>query len=298
MNRAGEMAVFVAAVERSSFSAAARRLGMTPSAVSKLIQRLEVRLGVQLVRRSTRNLSLTGEGREFYERSLEVLAAIEEAERSVSAGSSPRGRVTINSNVPFGVHILIPLVPALLEKYPALSVDLTLTDRLIDLVEERCDIAIRWGKLGSSELIARRLGQTEQAIVASPAYLARHGTPRTLKELEGHNRLGSNYTQSGRGWPLRSGSRLVYVPPTGNATASDGEALRALSLAGVGLARLSLFHIQPDLDARKLVPVLEQLNPRDLEPIHAVYVGKAGRLPSRIRVVLDFLEAHALPPRK
>ena len=298
MNRAGEMAVFVAAVERSSFSAAARRLGMTPSAVSKLIQRLEVRLGVQLVRRSTRNLSLTGEGREFYERSLEVLAAIEEAERSVSAGSSPRGRVTINSNVPFGVHILIPLVPALLEEYPALSVDLTLTDRLIDLVEERCDIAIRWGKLGSSELIARRLGQTEQAIVASPAYLARHGTPRTLKELEGHNRLGSNYAQSGRGWPLRSGSRLVHVPPTGNATASDGEALRALALAGVGLARLSLFHIQPDLDARKLVPVLEQLNPRDLEPIHAVYVGKAGRLPSRIRVVLDFLEAHALPPRK
>ena len=293
VNRTGEMAVFVAAVERSSFSAAARRLGMTPSAVSKLVLRLEQRLGVQLVRRSTRHLSLTGEGREFYERSVEVLAALDEAERSVATGSAPRGRVTINSNVPFGMHVLIPLVPALLAQHPALSVDITLTDRLIDLVEERCDIAIRWGKLDSSELVARRLGDTKQAIVASPAYLERHGTPRTLKELEAHHRLGHHSARSGGTWPLRVGKRIVRIGPSGNATASDGEALRALALAGVGLARASLFHVQKDLDAGTLVPVLERLNPGDREPIHAVYVGKSERLPARIRAVLDFLEAHA-----
>lgn len=295
VNRAGEMAVFVAVVERSSFSAAARRLGMTPSAVSKLVLRLEQRLGVQLVRRSTRHLSLTGEGREFYERSVEVLAAIDEAERSVAAGSAPRGRVTINSNVPFGMHVLIPLVPALIAQHPALSVDITLTDRLIDLVEERCDIAIRWGKLDSSELVARRLGQTAQAIVASPAYLERRGTPRTLKELEAHQRLGHQSARGGGTWPLRVGKRVVQLAPSGTATASDGEAIRGLALVGAGLARLSLFHVQRDLDAGTLVPVLQRLNPGDLEPIHAVYVGKSGRLPARIRAVLDFLEAYALP---
>jgi DNA-binding transcriptional LysR family regulator len=157
------------------------------------------------------------------------------------------------------------------------------------------DIAIRWGKLKSSDLVARRLGETRQAIVASPAYLARHGTPRTLKDLERHARLGSNYPRNVRGWPVRSGRRVLQVPISGLANASDGEALRALVLAGVGLARLSLFHIQPDLDAHRLVPVLEQLNPRDLEPIHAVYVGRSERLPSRVTAVLDFLEAHAFP---
>jgi DNA-binding transcriptional LysR family regulator len=163
------------------------------------------------------------------------------------------------------------------------------------LVEERVDIAIRWGKLKSSDLIARRLGETTQAIVASPVYLQRHGTPRTVKDLERHNLLGSNYVRNARDWPLRSGRRLLHVPPCGSANASDGEALRRLVLAGVGLARLSVFHVRSDLEARRLVPVLEHMNPRELEPIHAIYIGRAERLPSRVTAVLDFLEAHALP---
>jgi DNA-binding transcriptional LysR family regulator len=203
--------------------------------------------------------------------------------------------VSINTNVPFGLHVLIPLVSKLLERHPGLSVELTLTDKVIDPVEEGVDIAIRWGKLKSSDLVARRLGETRQAIVASPAYLERHGTPRTAKDLERHNRLGFTYLRIARGWPLRSGRHLLHVPVSGIANASDGEAVRALVLAGVGLARLFLFHIQPDLDAHRLVSVLEQLNPLDLEPIHAVYVGRADRLPSRVTAVLDFLETHAFP---
>lgn len=293
-NRAADMQVFVMVVERGSFSAAARSLGMTPSAVSKLIQRLEARLGVQLVRRSTHRFGVTPEGREFYERSREVLASLDEAESRVSSPREPRGRVSINANVPFGLHVLLPLVPKLIERYPGLLLDVTLTDKVIDLVEERVDIAIRWGKLKSSDLIARRLGETTQAIVASPAYLQRHGTPRNARDLEGHNRLSSNYVRSARDWPLRSGRRLLYVPPCGTAIASDGEALRVLVLSGLGLARLSLFHIRPDIEAGRLVPVLEHLNPRELEPLHAMYLGRAGRLPSRVTAVLDFLEAHAL----
>jgi DNA-binding transcriptional LysR family regulator len=188
VNRSGEMEAFVQVVESGGFSAAARLLGMTPSAVSKLVARLELRLGIQLVHRSTRKLQLTPEGQQFYERSTRVLADMDEAERCAAAGAAPRGRVSINASVSFGQHKLVPLVPRLLELHPQITLDIALTDRIVDLMDERADIAIRWGQLPSSDLVARRLGETSQAIVASPAYLAKYGTPRTPQELEAHNR--------------------------------------------------------------------------------------------------------------
>jgi DNA-binding transcriptional LysR family regulator len=292
VNRSGEMEVFVQVVERGGFSAAARTLLMTPSAVSKLVGRLEARLGAQLVHRSTRKLQLTAEGQQFYERCVRVLADIDEAERSASADVAPRGRVTINTSVSFGTHVLIPLVPRLIEQHPQLALDIALTDRVVDLMDERADIAVRWGPLPSSDLIARRLGETALAIVGSPDYLARFGTPRRAEDLESHRRLDFSYRRRVPDWPLLVNGRLIDVPVGGSLRASDGESLRQLAIAGAGLARLSTYHIQADLDAGRLVPVLQKFNPRDIEPIHAVYLGKVERLPSRVRAVLDFLVVH------
>ncbi len=291
VNRSGEMEAFVQVVDRGSFSAGARILGMTPSAVSKLVARLEARLATQLVHRSTRKLQLTPEGQNFYERSVRVLADMDEAERCAAAGAAPRGRVRINASVSFGHHVLMPLVAGFLELHPQVTLDIVLTDRVVDLMDERTDIAIRWGPLPPSDLIARRLFDTGQVIVASPAYLERFGTPRTPQELDAHNRIGSSYHRSAPDWPLAVDGQLIDVPVVGSVRAGDGETLRRLVLEGVGLGRLSLYHIQPDIDAGRLEPVLEEFNPRDMMPVHAVYLGKAGRLPARVRALLDYLAA-------
>ncbi|WP_431276568.1 LysR family transcriptional regulator [Variovorax ureilyticus] len=292
VNRSGEMEAFVQVVDRGSFSAGARVLGMTPSAVSKLIVRLEARLGTQLVHRSTRKLQLTPEGRNFYERSVRVLADMDEAERCAAAGALPRGRVSINASVSFGHHVLAPLVPRFTRQHPEVTLDISLTDRVVDLMEERADVAIRWGELPPSELVARRLGSTRQVIVASPAYLARYGTPRTPEELEAHNRLGYTHRRRSAEWALRVDGRTIEMPTVGNVRVADGETLRVLAVAGLGLARLSRYHVQADIDAGRLVPVMEDFNPGDSAPIHAVYLGKAGRLPARVRALLDFLVAN------
>ena len=289
INRSGEMEVFVRVVDLGGFSAAARALRMTPSAVSKLIARLETRLGARLVNRSTRKLQLTPEGSAFYDRAVRVLADLDEAERSAAAGASPRGRLRVNTNVPFGTHYLIPLLPGFLERHPEVTVEVTLTDTVVDLLEDRADVAIRVGPLKSSQLVARKLGESRMMLVASPAYLTAHGTPQTPGDLARHNLLGFSFARQSNGWPFRDadGSASAVVP-TGNALVSDGESMRLLVLTGLGISRLSLFHIGPDIEAGRLVPVLEAYNPGDTESIHAVYVG-GGHLPARVRAFLDYL---------
>jgi len=291
VNRFGEMEVFVQVHDRGGFSAAARALGMTPSAVSKLIARLEARLSIRLFGRSTRKLALTSEGKDFYDHCVRLLADLDEAERSVAGGGAPRGRVSINTSVSFGNQVVLPLVPRLLALYPALTVDLALTDRVVDLIEAQADIAIRWGPLPPSNLVARRLGHTRQVIVASPDYLARHGTPQGVDDLRDHVKLAFSYRRRWPDWPLRVDGRIVEVPVQGPVRASSGEVLRQLAVQGVGLVRLSTYHVQADLDAGRLVPVLEHLNPGDTAPLHAVYLGRPDRLPARVRAVLDFLVA-------
>jgi len=291
-NRFAEMDVFVRAVELGGFSAAARALGMTPSAVSKLVGRLEARLGVRLLNRSTRQLQLTAEGSAFHDRSVRLLADLAEAERGTAASDAPRGRLSVNANVPFGEAALLPLVPAFLERYPEISLDIVLTDEVIDLIEHRTDVAVRAGPLKSSSLVARRLGATRKAILASPAYLAKRGVPRTPADLAHHNCLGFNRTRTLNGWPLLDDGEPVTVPAIGNTQVSDGASLQRLAVAGVGLARLALFHARDDVAAGRLVPVLEDCNPGDLEEIHAVFLGHGGWLPARVRVFLDFLVEH------
>ncbi|SEJ06811.1 transcriptional regulator, LysR family [Azotobacter beijerinckii] len=289
VNRSGELEVFVRVIELGGFSAAARACGMTPSAVSKLVARLEQRLGTRLVNRSTRQLQLTPEGCAFYERGVRVLADLDEAERSASAHSAPRGRLRVNANVPFGHHFLLPLVPGFLERHPDVTLDIVLTDEVIDILEHRTDVAVRAGPLKSSSLMARKLGQTRMVIVGAPAYLARQGTPATPDDLQRHNLLGFNYVRAQQGWPMRRAGVDTVVAVTGNAQASDGEALRRLTLAGLGLARLAAFQVREDIAAGRLLAVLEDFNPGDSEEVHAVFVGQGGYLPLRVRAFLDFL---------
>lgn len=293
INRSGEMAVFVRAVELGGFSAAARECCMTPSAVSKLVQRLEERLGVRLINRSTRQLQLTPEGCAFHERAVRILADIDDAERQAAAGDVPAGRVRINASASFSTHVLMPLLPELLGAYPDLSVDIIQTDAVVDLMAERVDIAIRAGALKASRLIARKLGNTSMTIVGAPSYLARCGEPGSLDELKAHNRLSLSYARAVDGWPLLSNGETILLPPGEKVRVSDGEGLRRLVLAGVGLARMATFTVRDDIDAGRLVPLVEHLNPGDRETFHAVFQGQGGALPSRVRVMLDFLAGRA-----
>jgi DNA-binding transcriptional LysR family regulator len=289
VNRSGEMEVFVRVVELGGFSAAARAFRMTPSAVSKLVARLEKRLGARLVNRSTRQLKLTAEGCNFYERAVRILAELDDAERGAARNAEPRGRIRVNANVPFGTHFLLPLAPEFLSRYPGVTLDIALTDEVIDLLEERTDVAIRAGPMKSSQLVARKLGETRMVIVAAPSYLAQHGTPKTPADLERHNRLAPGYARAIEGWPLLERGAVKSIAVSGNAQASDGEALRQLALAGLGLARLAAFQVQTDIAAGRLVPVLEPFNPGDKEEVHAVFAGQGGHVPARVRALLDFL---------
>ncbi|WP_394946785.1 LysR family transcriptional regulator [Xanthobacter variabilis] len=291
-NRFAEMEVFTRVVEQGGFSAAARASNLTPSAVSKLVARLERRLGVRLLVRTTRKLQLTPEGAAFYERCARILDEIAAAEQEAAAGAAPRGRLRVNASVHFAMVHLLPLVPAFLAVHPQMSIEVTVTDRVVDLLEERADVAIRVGPMRDSRLVARKIAKGGAMVVASPAYLERAGTPRTPDDLARHNMLGFTFTRIVEGWPFLDGKGgIVSVPPRGNAQVSDGEAMHTLALASLGLARLAEFQVRADVAAGRLVPVLEHLNPGDAIDVHAVYVGGSGPLSARIRAFVDFLAA-------
>ncbi|WP_027053079.1 LysR family transcriptional regulator [Mesorhizobium erdmanii] len=290
INRSGEIEVFLRVVEAGSFSSAARRLRMTPSAVSKLIARLETRLGARLLARSTRKLQLTPEGAAFHDSGTRILADLDAAEREAAAGATPRGRLRVNSYVPFGQHRLMPLLPRFLERYPEISIEAVLTDNVIDLLEERADVAIRAGPLRESRLVARKLGEGRMVLIAAPSYLEARGTPHTLADLAGHNMLAFGFARHIDGWPfVDAAGAPIIVPIVGNLMLTDGEAMRLAAIAGAGIARLAHWHVEADIAAGRLVPLLEAFNPRDLEPTHAVYVGQGKHLPARVRAFLDFL---------
>lgn len=228
-------------------------------------------------------MQLTPEGTVFYERSLRLLADLDEAESGVGASEVPSGRLRINTNVPIGRQFLLPLVPEFLALYPAVTLDIVLTDTVIDLMADRTDVAIRGGPLKSSSLVARKLGETPKIIVGSPDYLARHGRPERPADLARHNCMELGYARAIEGWHLiEDGVETVY-PPVGSAQVSDGDSLRELALAGAGLARLSACIVRGDIAAGRLVPVLEAFSPGDTEPFHIVYLGQRGRLPARVR---------------
>lgn len=291
-NRAGEMEVFVQAAELKSFSAAGRKLRLSPSAVSKLVTRIEDRLGARLLVRTTRRLELTPEGELYLGRARKILSDIAETERIVAEGARvvPRGPLRVNASVGFGERYILPLVPAFLVLYPEVELDLTLTDGVIDVVGERTDVAIRSGPLRDSALKARKLLESRKVVIASPDYLARHGTPQHPADLAAHNCLRFNFRRSMDDWPFLAGDGQTAEAHeiTGNMLVSSGAILRQLCLDGLGLGRIGRFHVEPDIVAGTLVPVLEDFNPGDIEVVHAVFAGHE-HLAARIRAFIDFL---------
>lgn len=287
-NRSGEMEVLVRVVERGGFSSASRDFNMTPSAVSKLVGRLEDRLGTRLFNRSTRKLHLTSEGQRFYERALDIIADINEAEQEVATAMAPRRRLRVTANVPVGLHRLLPLVPLFRERYPDITLDVTVSDKVMDLYEERADVAIRSGPLQSSGLMARKLGQCRMAIAASPSYLEKHGRPTTVDALQSHTLIGYNFQRVLPDWPFRVNGQDVSVTPGGVLDVADAESARQLALAGSGIVRLARFHIDAEVADGRLEVLLDEFYPGGGVDINAVYIGGRGHLPARVRAFLDF----------
>lgn len=291
-NRAGEMEVFVTAAELKSFSAAGRKLRLSPSAVSKLVTRIEDRLGARLLVRTTRRLELTPEGEVYLGRARRILAEIAETERIVAEGAKvvPRGLLRVNASVGFGERYILPLVPDFLNLYPEIELDLTLTDGVIDVIGERTDVAIRSGPLRDSSLKARKLLESRKVVIAAPAYLAKNGMPQHPADLAAHNCLRFNFRRSMDDWPFLSkdGQTVEAHDIAGNMLVSSGAILRQLCLDGLGLGRIGRFHVEPDIAAGTLVPVLEAFNPGDIEVVHAVFAGHE-HLAARIRAFIDFL---------
>ena len=287
MERSGEMEIFARVVQEGGFSAAARSLDLTPSAVSKVIARLEERLGARLLLRTTRALSLTEEGEAYYRAALNILQAMSDADHAAAAGAV-RGRLRVSASLPFGAMFVAPAVPGFLARHPDVIVDFSATDDIVDLLAQRTDVAIRVGDLTDSALIARKLGQSRRVVCASPAYLEQHGAPKTPGDLQGHNCLRFNFRRSRTGWPFRQDGRVLEQPVSGNLLVNNGETMRQMALAGVGVARLGLFHVAADIATGALTPLLEAYNPDDLETINAVYVG-GGHVPYRVRAFIDHL---------
>lgn len=287
-DRARELELFAAIVRRGSFSAAGRALGLTPSAVSRTIDRLEARLGVRLMLRTTRALTLTAEGQAYLGAARRILADLDDAEREIADQGAPRGRLRVSAALAHGRQCIVPLLGEFAALYPHILVDISLTDAIADIPGGQADVAIRFGVLADSPLTARRVGQTGRTIVASPEYLARRGTPQVPEDLHNHNCLNFNFRRTEPVWPFRKEGRDYALTVHGNIEANNGETLGQLAIAGVGITRVGNFSVAEDLAAGRLVPVLEAFNPGDIEQIHAVFIGGAN-MPARVRVFVDFI---------
>ena len=205
MDKWNEMHLFVLAIKQGGFSAAARSLHISPSAVSKMITRLEARLGIRLINRTTRTLSLTEAGHSFYQRCNEILQELDDAESELTIfGQNPTGKLKVNCSPGFGKHQLLPLLPRFYEQYPDLKLELQLTGQAVDLVSEGVDLAIRLGQLTDTSLVARKLGESPRILCASPDYLKRFGTPRTPEELTRHNCLTLSTSEIFNQWHFHS----------------------------------------------------------------------------------------------
>lgn len=295
IDRSGEMEVFLLAVEGGSFSAAARVLGLTPSAVSRIVGRIEARLGVRLLIRTTRVLTLTAEGQAYLQAARRIVADLNDAEQAIADQGAPRGRLRVSAALSHGRLCVTPLLGEFGRLYPHIVVDLSLTDAVVDIAGGQADVAIRFGPLADSPLMARRLGETGRAIVAAPGYLARAGTPRVPEDLLEHNCLNFNFRRAEPVWPFRKDGRDYTLTVTGNVEANNGETLVQLAREGVGVARVGAFNVIDDVAAGRLVRLLEPFNPGDRESIHMMFVG-GPNTPARVRVFVDFLAARLGDP--
>ena len=285
------MAVFARVVEEQGFSAAARRLGLSKSAVSKHVAQLEDRIGAQLLQRTTRRLRLTDVGAAFYERCARILAEAEEAELAVShMSAAPRGTLRISAPVSFGIRYLGAPLAEFASKHPQLRLEIVLNDRLVDMVDEGYDLAIRIGKLADSSLIAKRLCAMPMYVVAAPDYLAQHGTPEVPADLQRHNCMLYSLSTTGDVYHFRQEDRDITVKIDGTMRANNGDILLEAVRQGVGIAFVPAYLCGCDLRSGQLVELLPTFRAAP-GAISAVYPPNR-HLSVKVRVFVDFLVAH------
>lgn len=283
-----ELAAFIAVVDTGSITAAAEQLDQTTSGVSRALHRLEQKLDTTLLRRTTRRHELSDEGRTFLRHARAIVAAVDEAEETLALSRQrPAGRLRINAAPSFMRHVITPLIGEFRRVYPAITLELDTNDRIIDLLEQRTDLAIRIGALKDSSLHARALGRSRLRLVASPDYLARHGTPSGVNDLSHHTLMGFSQLPQLNRWPLQGahGEELEITPVL---SASSGETLRTLTLDGQGIVCLADFITRHDLESGRLVEVLAEQRLDRHQSIQAVYYRNT-QLSLRIRLFLDFL---------
>jgi DNA-binding transcriptional LysR family regulator len=283
----GAIPVFVAVVENGGFSAAARTLGISKSAVSKRINQLEAHLGVRLLHRTTRKLSLTEAGERYFEHAAQALTAAGQAEDAVTElQGEPQGNLKISSPMSFGRLHVAPLIPKLLQRHPKLQIDLVMDDRKVDLVAGGFDVAIRAGNLPASTLIARKLAPLRQVLCVSPDYIDRYGRPGTPAELSSHNCVLYSYSSDANEWTLIGESGPETVTVSGSYQVNNSEALLEALREGVGIGRLPTFVAGPDLKTGRLVKLFESYRIPEFT-IYAVFPERQY-LPAKVRAFLDF----------
>ncbi len=287
--RSDELQVFVSVIEKGSISAAAEHMGQTPSGISRTLARLEAKLETTLINRTTRRMDLTEEGKFFLERARQILEQMEDLEEHLSLSRQrPSGRLRVNAASPFMLHSVVPYVAEFRRLYPDIQLELNSNDQVIDLLEQNTDIAIRIGILADSTLHARSLGCSPINILASPLYLERHGVPTSVEDLASHTLLGFSHSETLNSWPLRhAGGDRWPIQPT--LSASSGDTLRHLALAGEGIVCLSHFMTHEDIRERRLQVVLADAHSGYRQPIHAVYY-RNSKLALRIQCFLDFMQ--------
>jgi len=290
MDKIEAMNAFTKVVAAGSYAEAARRLGLTRSAVSKAVMELEQILGARLLDRTTRRVTPTEAGLAYYQRALSILADIEETELQVSRlHEEPRGVLKINAPMSFGILYLGEAVAAFMARYPELRIELVLNDRFIDPLEEGVDVTVRIGELADSSLIARRLAPAHRVVVAAPEYIAQHGAPQAIGALTEHRCLAYGHMAATHRWQLIVDGAATAVPINAALCSNNGEVLRAAALAGNGIANLPTFLVGPDIAAGRLVPVLPDNPPTSLG-IFALYAPNRY-LAAKTRLFIDFLAA-------
>jgi DNA-binding transcriptional LysR family regulator len=291
MDRFQAITAFARVVEAGSFVRAAERLGASVSAVSRQVAELEAHLDSRLLNRTTRRLSLTESGRVFYERCVQLLSDLDEAEQSAGAGAiRPRGTLRLTCGTTFGARHLAPAIAEFMVRYPEMRFDVELSDRATDLVDEGFDAAVRIGAIGSQNLVGRRIGQTQLVCCASPAYLAAHGEPKTPEDLATHACLTYEYSSLKNVWPFRDKEgRDRSVKVTGPVHANYGRFLTALAVAGAAVVLEPDFLVLPEVRAGRLVPILRRF---EAPPgnIYIVYPSRRN-LSAKVRAFADFLSA-------
>jgi DNA-binding transcriptional LysR family regulator len=282
-----ELEVFTRVVDLGGFSRAAAKLRLTPSGVSRIVTRLEERLGVRLLNRTTRSNSLTQEGADYYERCTRILADLHEANAALAkASAAPRGRLRVDVPLVFADFVVGAALPRFLARYPELDVDLTVRDRLIDPTIEGTDVVLRLAPPRDSELLARKLGAVRSLLVASPKYLARHGRPKTLDDLRAHAAVPYLSEQGPLPWRLKTPTGEVVLPVRGRLQAASGNVLTHAVLGGLGIAQTYEPHVTDELKRGALEVLLPALEPEP-RPVHALFARQKAELP-KVRVFLDF----------